>query len=82
MSDKHYQCELERAGDNGLIKTVTFIPEKFATVGQKLSLKYGEDWVEGWTVTQVYSSIDNPKFVDPHNAVKQHRKNTGDALPK
>lgn len=64
------QCVLKK----GNKWQVSGIPEQYAKLGQCLKLK-GED---GWIV---YSVGD---VVEPyHDSVRrQHRKNTGDSLPK
>jgi len=46
MSDFYKQCQLEKSTENGVVRTVSWIPEEFATVGKHLVLK----GVDGWFV--------------------------------
>lgn len=71
------QCDL-RHGD---WRTVSWIPAKFAVEGDVLSLRNeGSVWSAGWTVHRAYQFNDRP--ANWRAAVKAHRKNTGDSLPK
>ena len=78
------QCSLTKELPNGgLAKLVSFIPIKWAVVGKRLRLKDSEGvWTEGWVVESVGSVVAEELLPDPHKAVKQHRKNTGDSLRK
>jgi hypothetical protein len=70
---------MERRIHEGVMVTVSFIPEKFAKVGEVVKLK-NEDgrWTDGWVVKRVGQSTT----FDSKKAIRQHRKNTGDSLPK
>lgn len=71
------QCSLTRKNST----IVSWIPSKFAKIGQILKLKDEYDeWTDGWEVRGVGSSMEDPP--DSHNAIKVHRKRTGDSLPK
>lgn len=78
------QCLLRRRVDSGTEEKVSYIPIKYAIVGNVLKLKdMNRDgkWVDGWRVLKVYgepTSLD----VSPKQAFKRHRKITGDSLPK
>jgi hypothetical protein len=79
---KYKQCTLEKSINGSTVQTVSWIPEKYAQLGKVLKLQ-NEDktWTDGWFVHFVGSSfIEEP--IDIHKAVRQHRKNTGDSLPK
>ena len=56
---------------------VTHLPEKFAKVGKRLRFKVEGD---GWDVFSVGSDrIPEERLPDAHDAIKAHRKRTGDA---
>ena len=73
------QCFLERKAGNTSFETVSNIPENYAVVGNVLKLK-NEDgtWTDGWIVRSVNASFS----VDWRKAIKKHKENTGDSLPK
>ena len=48
------QCQLR----NGNLYEVAYIPEQFAWVGAQLRIKNEGVWEEGWTVLEVYGSIN------------------------
>ena len=80
MSNKkqlYSQCLLKK----GNIEQTSWIPEKFAHVGKILKLKNEDDkWSNGWIVCFVGNTdehIDSPQI-----AIREHRKRTGDSLPK
>lgn len=84
--DLYSQCSLRRVyvDENNLphyVTTVSWIPSRWARLDQVLKLK-GDDgiWQDGWMVTGVGATTDAPP--DAHDGIKQHRKNTGDSLPK
>jgi len=61
---------------------VSYIPEEFALVGNVLKIKdlLTGEWDTGWGVTHVGSeSVEPPDY---RKAIRGHRKNTGDSLPK
>lgn len=52
MAETYYrQCSLKRI--SGHID-MAWIPEKFAVKGKYLKIKRGENWENGWQVTNVY----------------------------
>jgi hypothetical protein len=55
---------------------VAFIPSKFAVVGKILKIE-GDD---GWEVFTVGQTVENPP--DTNKSIREHRKHTGDSLPK
>jgi len=60
---------------------VSYLPEKFAQKGRVLALKTEDgDWASGWRVEQVGPAVEDPP--DWRAAIRQHRKATGDSLPK
>ena len=79
MSKKtlYSQCTLQK---NNIVQ-ISWIPERFAKVGKILKLKSENDiWDNGWVVTFVGNTdehIDSPQV-----AIREHRKRTGDSLPK
>ena len=81
---KYSQCILEKTENNGVLKLVTYIPEKYAKMNKKVSLKNKEtdEWENGFVVTFVGGFITEEDLPDSHSQIKAHRKATGDALPK
>jgi hypothetical protein len=75
------QCCMERKTNGGIAVTVSYIPEKFAKIGSAVKLKddYGR-WTDGWIVKSAGEPSELPD--DPQQAIKKHRRNTGDSLPK
>lgn len=80
--EKYNQCILEKIVPNGTQTQVSWIPKAFAIKNKVLKLrdpKFG-DWEDGWKVTSVGTESDD--VPDSHIAIKEHRKRTGDSLPK
>jgi hypothetical protein len=75
------QCTLERKTESGKATYVTWLPATFAVKGKVLKLK-GEsnEWVDGWVVVSVGPLSTQPP--DWRKLVRQHRRGTGDDLPK
>lgn len=80
------QCRLRRdVKSNGQKVTwfqVSFLPVKYAMKGKRLRLRNDNDvWEDGWVVDQVFSAtVDKPVYAA--SAIREHRKRTGDSLPK
>lgn len=74
------QCVLER----GNTTTVSWIPEKYAETGKYLKLKNENgEWVDGWVVKSASTAKVEESFLpDSHQQIKDHKKRTGDSLPK
>jgi len=70
------QCELT----NGNRQLVTWIPRRFAKFGKELKVEFDGQWDEGWKVTGKGMTSVNPP--DPQKVARQHKKHTGDSLPK
>lgn len=67
------QCKLQ----NGNTHTVSYIPEKYAIVGETLKLKNNDVWTDGWVVISVSDGIISSKDVpDVSTAHKRHRRTT------
>jgi hypothetical protein len=79
--DKYRQCKLHKNVDGNISEMVTFLPEKFASIGKVVKLK-SEDgvWVDGWVVVSAGKLTEDTP--DSKKAIRNHRKNTGDSLPK
>ena len=69
------QCGLYRKN----VKKVSWIPTEFARTGKALKLKDNGIWEDGWIVEWVGQTDDRP---DVNKTIRNHRKNTGDSLPK
>ena len=77
------QCRFERTTENGgTISYVAFIPTKFAIIGERVKLKFDDNWIDGWVVHSISEPVEENCLPDSHKSIKQHRKNTGDSLPK
>ena len=78
------QCTLYKpCGKEARKVMVSHIPETFAQVGNVLKLKQEDStWDDGWIVETVSVRIEDADLPNSRKAIKQHRKATGDALPK
>lgn len=76
----YYQCVLNKRTIGGIIELVSFIPTEYATIGNIIKLKENNVWIDGWVVVKVGEFSANPP--DINKSVRQHRKRTGDSLPK
>ncbi len=76
----YIQCKLVRKTTSGEVVLVSFIPANFAVVGNYLKLKEDNEWIDGWKVVYVGEFSENPP--DIKKAIRKHRHNTGDSLPK
>jgi len=81
MSKGYKQCILVRKTDGGEIRETSYIPERFAVVGNCIRIKNEDDtWTDGWVVKHVGHYTDAPP--DWKKNIRKHRQNTGDSLPK
>lgn len=55
---------------------------KYAAEGSVIKIKCGEEWEDGWIVDEVFRTVDEERLTYPPHEIRQHRKNTGDSLPK
>jgi hypothetical protein len=78
---KYRQCRLEKKTKSGKLCQTSYIPEKYAFVGNILKLREEDgNWVNGWKVISAGElREETPDF---HKDIKGHRKATGDSLPK
>lgn len=74
------QCRLEQSTPNGVTHMTSYIPQKYAVVNKVLKLKDNGEWTDGWIV----KSVGVPNMVPDHieKLVRDHRRRTGDSLPK
>jgi hypothetical protein len=81
---RYVQCTLVRTTSRGVAVTTSYIPQRFAKVGKTLKLKDELDrWCDGWTVESAGENvIDAESVVDYRKAIRLHRQQTGDNLPK
>jgi hypothetical protein len=76
---KYRQCKLQK----GNSYQMSWIPEKFANIGKTVKLRDADgSWDDGWLVKEAFSVRTDSEIVDSHDAIKRHRKATGDSLPK
>ena len=77
------QCCLEKRQGKSLLKQVAFIPEKYARLNSSIRIKHdGGDWENDWIVRSVGSQCRDSELPDSHRGIKEHKKRTGDTLPK
>lgn len=76
------QCRLRQQRPGGHTEQVSYIPEKFAQVGNILKLKEGDVWEDGWKVISASERVPENLVPDYHAQIKGHRQNTGDAMSK
>ena len=70
------QCLLIK---NDKTETIRWIPERFAILNNYITIK-GSNGV--WFVKNIYGKLNESNIIDPHIAIKNHRKNTGDSWIK
>ena len=78
------QCTLKRKISGGVAITTSYIPQRFAKIGKTLKLKDELDrWNDGWVVDSVGDIvIEADNVPDYRKAIRLHRQQTGDNLPK
>lgn len=82
-SVNYQQCTMRRPLDEGSVVTTSYIPQRFAKVGEVLKLKDKDAWVDGWIVEKVGESIiESAELPDYRKAIRHHRKLTGDSNPR
>lgn len=73
MANFMRQCTLNR----GRAQTVSWIPEKFATVGKVLALKdRAGEWTDGWEVAAVGGRLEASVVNERSQEYKKHRNST------
>ena len=71
------QCKLEKGG---CVQTISYLPEKYAVLGDVVKLKDNLGWDDGWVVISVSHSRDD--VPDVRKVISGHRRATGDSLAK
>lgn len=81
---KYCQCTLRKTVAPGtVIERVSYIPAKYARVGDVVRLQDDAgEWTDGWIVKTTGEIIESDDLPDSHRAIKHHRKETGDTLPR
>lgn len=80
---KYNQCTLEKTVGGHKMQIVSYIPSKFANIGQSVRLKNEEEkWDGGYIVKTVGPAVDEEFLPDRHSEIKAHRRATGDSMPK
>lgn len=73
---------MERKIPQGMQTMVSFIPKKFSKVGDVVKLKdENGTWTDGWVVRSAGEPTELPEK-SVRQMIREHRKNTGDSLPK
>ena len=80
MKKTYYkQCKITKGNSHQM----AWIPELYAIQNQIIKLKVNDEWVNGYTVSEVYSPrVEESNILDSHAGIKNHRKRTGDSLKK
>lgn len=77
------QCLLVQTTLEGRWQLVSWLPLRFAVVGNPVRLRLGPHWSEPWVVAASYDpTTAESDLPDSHRAIKQHRLRTGDAERK
>ncbi|TWU54918.1 hypothetical protein Poly51_36500 [Rubripirellula tenax] len=81
---KYVQCAMRRIIAGGSERTTSYIPMPFAKLGKVLKLRDDSDrWVDGWVVECVGDLIvEGDSVPDYRRAIRNHRKSTGDSVPR
>ncbi len=78
---RYRQARMRRATGEGAAETTSWIPEQFAVVGGVVDLCDDGEWTRDWEVLSVSSDVLE-EAPDWRKAIRGHRKQTGDALPR
>lgn len=74
---KFYQCTMEREEEVGKAVTTSWLPEKFARIGQvvKLQNRATKEWSDGWIIKCVSSlSREKSEVIERSQDHKRQRK--------
>lgn len=82
MKDKYTQCLIIKQIDDVTTTIVSYIPSKLAVDGRRIKLMRNDKWEEGWVVEKSYKSSEREAPPDYQKAVREHKRRTGDSLPK
>jgi hypothetical protein len=81
MSDLYCQCVLSRKTSRETTAySVEWIPKRYAVPGRVLKILHNGVWVGGWRVEEIGTIGPRPRHW--RLTVRDHRRTTGDALPK
>ena len=69
------QCKLVREGN---YHQTTWLPERYAIIGETLKLKTNDGWEDGWRVVSVFGDAGVSDPPDAYMEFRRHRKRTGD----
>jgi len=81
---KYVQCVMRRPVAGGSVELTSYIPQQFAKMGDVLRLK-DEDrsWTSGWVVELVSGhTVEGDNLPDYRKSIRNHRKLTGDSVPR
>lgn len=78
----YIQCVLKKSEFDKVLYQTSWIPAKFAILGKFLKLKENNSWDNGWEIISLGSIKKEKELPDSYIDIKQHRKKTGDSLPK
>jgi len=73
---KRYPTRIEdgKTIPGSITNYVAWIPSKFAVVGKKIEIKFGETFDVGWEVSQVYTELPTAVVREREQDYKQTRK--------
>ena len=78
MDELFVQCLLTKWTSDGNLKTVSWLPEKFAYSGRVLKLKSDDGtWNNGWVVQETYNARTKD-FVLSHERDYAHQREASD----
>jgi len=75
---RYRQCELRKRQS----VQIAWIPTRFAMLGRVLRIRSEDSWSTGWCVSALYREVDESLLPDAHRSIREHRKSTGDTLPR
>ena len=81
IKEMYVQCNLERVLQSGdTVYETAWIPKGLAKLNTVLKIRVGGRWEDGWVVS--YVGQERVGVPDVQRGIRQHKKRTGDSLPK
>ncbi len=72
MKNLHAQCNLRKEA----LSQVTWLPIKFASLGQIVRLYDGSEWSDNWRVDAVYTVMESSDVNEHSRGYKKHHYTT------
>lgn len=51
-----------------------YIPDKYALLNNKIRLKFGDVWEDGWIIFKIGKKVSEHNLPDSHKQIKEHEK--------